>query len=484
MNNYTNVHFAPFRFFIVLFCSFISLGLHAQSPTNLALNRPVVASSFENATTLPATAAVDGNGSTRWSSQFQNDPEWLYVDLGAGTVIERVKLSWEAAFATAYQLQVSNDASTWTTIRTVTGNTARLNDLTGLRATGRYLRLYGTARNTTGYGYSLYELEVYGATNLAFNQPAVASSFLGNNTPALAVDENSSTRWESMHGRDPEWIYVDLGVVSAINEIKLTWETAAGRDFVLQTSNDASTWTTIQTVQGNQALENDYPGLTSSGRYVRLYGTARTTQYGYSLYGFAVYGTQAQRSPLPVSLTRFTARVETHGVQLQWATATEINNRGFEVQRSEDGVSFVPLTFVSGAGTTTAPQQYHYLDETSFSGLRYYRLQQIDLNGKAVYTPVAVVQSLVTGTAPASYHSYPNPATEQVTLAWRVSRPTKVALTLVDSQGQVKLRQEHLEQGGANTLSLDLRAYAAGIYFLTVRNEQGLVHQTRILKVQ
>lgn len=472
------------RLLIIFLFYFIPFVLPAQSVINLALNRPVVASSSENATTLPATAAVDGNGDTRWSSQFQNDPEWLYVDLGEGATIERVKLTWEAAFATAYQIQVSNDAITWSTIRSVTNNTTLINDLTGLQATGRYLRLYGTARNTANYGYSLYELEVYGITNLAFNRPTLSSSYLDPNKPSLAVDEIGTTRWESVQGNDPEWIYVDLGTVSAISDIKLTWETAAGRDFVLQTSNNATTWTTIQTVVGNQVLENNYSGLNATGRYVRMYGTARTTQYGYSLYNFAVYGTRSQRSILPVSFTRFTASTETRGVRLQWATATETDNRGFEVQRSEDGVTFVPVAFVAGAGTTTTPQQYHYLDENTFSSLRYYRLQQIDFDGKAVYTPVVAVRGAVMGTATGNYSLYPNPATDQVTFAWSTPVPTKVVLTLVDSQGRVKMRQEYLEQSGANTLPLDLRTYAAGIYFLTLRHEQGLLHQTRISKVQ
>ncbi|HEX2533017.1 MAG TPA: discoidin domain-containing protein, partial [Chitinophagaceae bacterium] len=126
---------------------------------NLALLKPVTASSIENGTT-PAAAAVDGNGGTRWSSAF-SDPQWIYVDLGNRYDIGQVKLTWEGAYGRNYLLQVSDDAAQWTSVKTVTGNTSLVNDHTGLTATGRYVRVYGTER-ATPYGYSLFELEVYG----------------------------------------------------------------------------------------------------------------------------------------------------------------------------------------------------------------------------------------------------------------------------------------------------------------------------------
>jgi hypothetical protein len=129
--------------------------------TNLALGKPATASSVENAGTT-ANLAVDGNTGTRWSSAF-SDPQWLTVDLGAPTAIGRVRLIWEAAYATAYQIQVSNDNVNWTAIKTVTGGTGATQDWTGLSGAGRYVRMYGTTR-ATGYGYSLWEFEVYGST--------------------------------------------------------------------------------------------------------------------------------------------------------------------------------------------------------------------------------------------------------------------------------------------------------------------------------
>jgi hypothetical protein len=79
--------------------------------TNLALNQPATASSTDNAS-FPASAAVDGNTGTRWSSAF-SDPQWLEVDLGSSQAICQVVLTWATAYATAFQIQVSPDGTTW-----------------------------------------------------------------------------------------------------------------------------------------------------------------------------------------------------------------------------------------------------------------------------------------------------------------------------------------------------------------------------------
>ncbi|MFR9781132.1 discoidin domain-containing protein, partial [Micromonospora sp. MS34] len=82
---------------------------------NAALNRPAVASSTENAA-VPASAAVDGNAGTRWSSAFA-DPQWLRVDLGGTQTLCQVVLQWEAAYARSFQIQVAADtAGPWQTI--------------------------------------------------------------------------------------------------------------------------------------------------------------------------------------------------------------------------------------------------------------------------------------------------------------------------------------------------------------------------------
>ncbi|MBN1410976.1 MAG: discoidin domain-containing protein, partial [Spirochaetales bacterium] len=110
-------------------------------------------------TDLSPDKAVDGSTSTRWASAF-SDPQWIMVDLGAVYNITRVVLVWETACASAYQIQVSSDGTTWTTIYSTTSGDGGTDDLS-VSGTGRYVRVYCTAR-ATGWGNSLWELEIYG----------------------------------------------------------------------------------------------------------------------------------------------------------------------------------------------------------------------------------------------------------------------------------------------------------------------------------
>jgi hypothetical protein len=128
----------------------------ACGTANAAQGRPATASSTENATTAAANA-VDGNAGTRWSSQF-SDPQWLQVDLGGAATVCQVTLTWEAAYARAFTIQVSTDGSTWTSILSTTTGTGGSQTLT-VAGTGRYVRMSGTARGTP-YGYSLWEFAV------------------------------------------------------------------------------------------------------------------------------------------------------------------------------------------------------------------------------------------------------------------------------------------------------------------------------------
>ena len=125
--------------------------------------------------------------------------------------------------------------------------------------------------------------------NLALHKPAVSSSVEVPDLPAdAAFDGNLNTRWSSQFS-DPQFIYVDLGKRYDLCRVILRWEVALGKDYKIQVSDDAVNWTTLLTITGNTDMDN-YLSLTGSGRYVRMYGTARETPYGYSLWEFEVYG--------------------------------------------------------------------------------------------------------------------------------------------------------------------------------------------------
>jgi hypothetical protein len=125
----------------------------------LSQGLPVTASSVQPGSTWVAANAVDGNTGTRWSSDF-SDPQWLEVDLGAVHSITKVVLDWETAYAVAFQIQVSDDGTTWTDIYSTTSGTGGSQTLQ-VSGTARYVRMYGTQR-ATPWGYSLWEFQIFG----------------------------------------------------------------------------------------------------------------------------------------------------------------------------------------------------------------------------------------------------------------------------------------------------------------------------------
>ena len=200
-------------------------------------------------------------------------------------------------------------------------------------------------------------------TNLALNKPVVCSSV--QFPCAEAVDGNvTGTRWASAQGVDPQWIYVDLGATTAISSVILRWETAAASAFQIQTSNDATNWTSIYSTTtgtgGTQTL-----AVSGSGRYVRMYGTARTTQYGYSLWEFEIYGGTAATA----------TRTNTAG-----PTSTKTNTPVVTATRTSTATA---TTVVTGCGTTNIA-----LNKTATSSS----------NENAGTTPNLAVDGNVTGT--------------------------------------------------------------------------------------
>jgi beta-glucanase (GH16 family) len=168
--------------YCLLLLSFTSL--FAQ---NIALQKSITTSSIRD--NNQGAFAVDGNQSSRWESDF-SDPQFIIVDLATTYALNRVEIDWEAAYATQYQIQLSNDKQQWTTASSITsgnGGTDVFN-LNGQNA--RYIRMYGTQRTTirnVQYGYSIFEFEVYGE---AATNNASLSSILINGNAFTAFSSN------------------------------------------------------------------------------------------------------------------------------------------------------------------------------------------------------------------------------------------------------------------------------------------------------
>ncbi|WP_022834986.1 T9SS type A sorting domain-containing protein [Salisaeta longa] len=175
--------------------------------------------------------------------------------------------------------------------------------------------------------------------------------------------------------------------------------------------------------------------------------------------------------PLPVELSAFDAQANGEAVALTWQTAAEQSNAGFEVQRRSNS-AWETLTFVEGAGTTSAPQSYRFRDAAPpFADVLVYRLKQIDTDGSAAFSPEVVVRrgpgSEVQLAAP-----FPNPTRQQATVRYVVpggpAQPVRLDVYNVLGQ-RVGTLVDETQAPGREELTLDASGWASGVYFLRLQ---------------
>ncbi|UPL47797.1 T9SS type A sorting domain-containing protein [Hymenobacter sublimis] len=163
-------------------------------------------------------------------------------------------------------------------------------------------------------------------------------------------------------------------------------------------------------------------------------------------------------SPLPVTLVSFDAKVRGSKVALTWVTASELNNKGFEVERSRDGKTFESILSREGKGTTTARTTYTAADEQPLSGTSYYRLKQTDFNGTTSFSSPVVINFLRSG----DVTMYPNPVEDQLTI--ELGGATEgVMVSITDASGRT-IRSQKLDATG----KLNMGDLKTGTYLVTV----------------
>ncbi|QMU27842.1 T9SS type A sorting domain-containing protein [Adhaeribacter radiodurans] len=172
---------------------------------------------------------------------------------------------------------------------------------------------------------------------------------------------------------------------------------------------------------------------------------------------------------LPVALTRFEGKMQTEGVLLTWSTASEKNNAHFLVERSTDGINFTAISQVAGAGTTNLQSDYSLLDaKVSLATTYYYRLKQVDFNGKYEYSEIIAVQSK-TVRIPVEVNIYPNPTSDVVKLDFsRIDNGKKIVEVFTIEGKLVAVHQNETD----STISIDLAKLPTGTYLLKISSPQ------------
>ena len=173
---------------------------------------------------------------------------------------------------------------------------------------------------------------------------------------------------------------------------------------------------------------------------------------------------------LPVELSSFNANVNGTSVTLNWSTASELNNNGFEVQR-KSGDEFVTIAFVKGAGSTTEIQNYSYSDENLLVGKYSYRLKQVDFNGTFEYSNVINVDLF----SPNEFvldQNYPNPFNPSTIISFSVPQSSFVTLKVYDVLGnEVSTLVNETKEAGKYNISFDASGLSNGVYFYSINSD-------------
>ncbi len=228
--------------------------------------------------------------------------------------------------------------------------------------------------------------------------------------------------------------------------------------------------------------------LYSNGQEISANTQIKFVQRGEGGYAIDNLGMIATNDELPVELVEFTARKqeENNDVLVKWSTSSELNNNHFEVQVAR-GTSaaaageFETIEYVEGAGTTTEAQYYSFLDtEPQKSGVRYYRLKQVDTDGVFEYSPIVTVkfEEIQIETS-----VFPNPFIEHINLNIQSSTDSSFGISVLDMNGAVVYQKDVDVIEGEQIIQLDMaEALPSGFY--TIKIDRGAVLSTyRVMKV-
>lgn len=210
---------------------------------------------------------------------------------------------------------------------------------------------------------------------------------------------------------------------------------------------------------GASSGDGDLTGTPIGGYTTDIDGVTRDASYPYM-------GADESSPALPVEISSFTAVSRGKNIELRWATATETNNLGFEVEKSVNGI-WNKIGFVQGAGTSNSSREYSYMDKADVNGTYSYRLKQIDRDGKFTYVPAIEVNVNLVVNSYELAQNYPNPFNPSTTIRFSVPVTEKTTVKIFDITGRevAELFNDVAQAGQVYNVQFNATGLASGMYF-------------------
>jgi hypothetical protein len=263
---------------------------------------------------------------------------------------------------------------------------------------------------------------------------------------------------------------LDASLYSAVNlEWDNDWQAIDNADFgyIDVSTNSGATWTNVKTFDVTD-VRNTHEVLNISGAValtnfkLRL----RSVQPGWDWWWVIDNFKVVASGIVPVELVSFAANVNESNVTLNWSTATETNNSGFQVERS-NGSAYQVVGFVAGHGTTTEQQNYTFVDEGLATGKYTYRLKQVDFNGTFEYSNTIETEILVKEYSLGQ--NYPNPFNPSTKIKFNLAVDSKVSLKIFDVLGQeVATLINGQLAAGTQEVTFNASSLNSGVYFYRI----------------
>lgn len=419
-----------------------------------------------------ANATITNNGTVSLDSDYAQSGAganylgtgWLVFDGTSDQNISGVDTVPKLNLNNGNQLVLGSDL--------IVSDSMKLNNNSTASIANRTLTIAPTAK-LTGYGPNAFVRT--GSTGTLKRQVASASGAVdfpvGRSSYNLATITNSGTT-DVFAVRATDVVYDDgtNGIPKTSDVVDRTWmieeQVAGGSNVTLELR-----WLNTEELTGFDRSQSgiahfdgtswaDPPTVVAATDEGSGFWSQRLT----GVTSFSPFAVEDNDFVLPIELLSFSARNDGPVVALEWVTASELNNDYFEVERSADGMAFAPVVRQTGAGTSSTELHYTDIDRDPLPGWSYYRLKQVDFDGKltysqveAIYRPLELTDKVVT--------VYPNPTRYRATIE---GIPANSVVTILSATG-AKVADAQLQGQILHTANL-----ASGIYFLRLAAESTL----------